>query len=156
MAIIKDKTGTGLSEKMGKIDPGYGGINLPPSTADEGLEDYKKRIGMKYLTEPQYKYFIGPKIAQRVKEYKEGGMDERTALAELNDEFGYKDMINEAWYGRPRRSDIEVWKDRAKKIYDMDPDNEWNYYIGKYGLEGPDEWIQKLIDVFGFNRGDEW
>lgn len=49
-----------------------------------------------FKSEEDYKAFITPLIKDRIAEYKKAGMDNKTMLAELNDEFGYKDLISQA------------------------------------------------------------
>lgn len=60
----------------------------------------KKPIDVKnanmFKSEEDYKAFIAPMIKDRIAEYKKTGMDNKTMLAELNDEFGYKDLISQA------------------------------------------------------------
>lgn len=116
---------------------------LTPQTYDEFIT----KLG-RHPTDEEYRGWIKPRIATRVDEYKKQGLDEKSALAELDDEFGYDDLVREAYYGRPRRSDIQVWRDRAMNLSVDD------YPIAVEELS--DETIQKIIDAFGFNRKGEW
>ena len=127
-----------------------GGI-LP--NVEESLNHYAARLG-RHPSNEEYRGWIKPKIAQRVKEYRDQKMDEKSALAELDDEFGYDDLVREAYYGHPRRSDIQVWRDRAKK-YAADVGELWPGFTEHYTNLNDDD-IQELIDVFGFNRKGEW
>lgn len=121
---------------------------LEPQTYDE----FVTQLG-RHPTDEEYRGWIKPRIAQRVGEYKNQGLDEKSALAELDDEFGYDDLVREAYYGRPRRSDIQVWRDRAKK-YGEDVGDLWPF--AKTLNDFSDDNIQELIDLFGFNRKGEW
>ena len=53
----------------------------------------------------------------------------------------------------PKRSDIQVWRDRAKKYGDSVGD-VWP--LAKTFNDLTDDDIQELIDVFGFDRKGEW
>lgn len=121
---------------------------LTPQTYDE----FVTQLGH-HPSNDEYREWIKPRIATRVDEYKKQGLDEKSALGELDDEFGYDDLVREAYYGRPRRSDIEVWKDRAKK-YNESVKGVWPWTDNLTQLNDDD--IQELIDVFGFNRKGEW
>ena len=122
---------------------------LTPQTYDEFIT----QLG-RHPSNDEYREWIKPRIADRVGEYKKQGLDEKSALAELDDEFGYDDLVREAYYGRPRRSDIQVWRDRAKKYADSVGDL-WPGFVEHYTNLNDDD-IQELIDVFGFNRKGEW
>ena len=52
----------------------------------------------------------------------------------------------------PRRSDIQVWRDRAKKLAENNPKD----IMYKNASEFDDDTIKQFIDVFGFNRNGEW
>ena len=121
---------------------------LTPQTYDE----FVTQLGH-HPSNDEYREWLKPRIATRVGEYKKQGLDEKHALAELDDEFGYDDLVREAYYGRPKRSDIQVWKDRANK-YATDVAEIWPW--AKNLTELNDDDIQELIDVFGFNRKGEW
>ena len=84
---------------------------------------------------------------------KEKGLSEKDAIAELLDAYGYEDLVKEAYYGHPKRSDIQVWKDRAKK-YNNDVKGVWPWTDNLTQLNDDD--IQELIDIFGFDRKGEW
>lgn len=116
---------------------------LTPQTYDE----FQTQLG-RHPTNDEYREWIKPRIATRVGEYKKQGLDEKSALAELDDEFGYDDLVREAYYGRPRRTDVQVWRDRAKNL------SADAYPIAVEELS--DQQIQKIIDAFGFNRKGEW
>lgn len=120
---------------------------------NESISHFEKRLGGRMPTDEEYQNWIKPKIANRVKEYRDQKMDEKLALSELNDEFGYDNLIKEAWYGRPKRSDVQVWRDRAKK-YVGDVGKMWPG--AKTLLDYNDDNIQELIDLFGFDRRGEW
>ena len=60
----------------------------------------------------------------------------------------------------PRRTDVEVWKDRARKLAKKNPDNAYYNNIlqiadDRNGVDHSDM-IQEIIDAFGFNRNGEW
>jgi len=116
---------------------------LSPQTYDE----FKTQLG-RHPTNDEYREWIKPRIAQRVKEYRDQNYDEKSALAELDDEFGYDDLVREAYYGRPKRSDIQVWRDRAAKT----PADKFPIAVEELS----DDQIQNIIDIFGFNRKGEW
>lgn len=120
---------------------------------NESISHFEKRLGGRMPTEEEYQNWIKPKIANRVKEYRDQKMEEKLALNELKDEFGYEDLIKEAWYGKPKRSDVQVWRDRAKK-YVSDVGKMWPG--AKALLDYNDDNIQELIDLFGFDRRGEW
>lgn len=134
------KTGTDLANQMLEKP-------LTPQTYDE----FKTQLG-RHPTEEEYKQWTKPRIAQRVKEYRDQKMDEKLALSELNDEFGYEDLINEAWYGHPRRSDLQVLKDRIA-VAMKDPKKK---AIAPGFETMSDEDLQEMMSMFGFNRNGEW
>lgn len=75
-------------------DPSKSG-DLFDSTPEESLNDFKNRIGVAYLTEPQYKHFLRPKMKASFDEYKNRGLDDKSIRDELRDEYYYEDLINE-------------------------------------------------------------
>lgn len=127
-------------------------INDKANSVDETLEQYKTRLG-RHPTEDEYKVWLKPKIARDVQNYKSQGLDEKTALDELMDAYGYEDLVKESYYGRPKRSDIQVWKDRASK-YAKDVGDMWPFAKNLTNLNDDD--VQEMIDLFGFNRNGEW
>ena len=122
---------------------------LTPQTLDE----FKTQLG-RQPTDEEYRGWIKPRIATRVDEYKKQGLDEKSALAELDDEFGYDDLVREAYYGRPKRSDIQVWKDRANKYGKEIGSSVWPFAKQLINLKDDD--VQEMIDLFGFDRRGEW
>ena len=112
---------------------------LTPQTYDE----FKAQLGH-HPTDEEYRGWIKPRIASRVGEYKKQGLDEKQALAELDDEFGYEDLVREAYYGRPKRTDVQVWRDRGKNL------------IADAFKDLSDQQIQDFINTFGFDRKGEW
>lgn len=101
-----------------------------------------------FKTQDEWLNHIKPIIAERVKQYKAKGLDEKSALAELDDEFAEKDLVRESYYGRPKRSDVQVWRDRAYKL----SSDEFPIAVEELS----DEQIQNLINKLGFNRNGEW
>lgn len=125
------KTGTELGNEM---------LNKPltPQTYDEFIT----QLG-RHPTDEEYRGWIKPRISDRVKEYRNQNMDDTLALAELDDEFGYDDLVREAWYGRPKRTDAQIFRDRVKgmSMFDNITDEEIADFIKRYGpLERRGEW----------------
>lgn len=63
-------------------------------------------------------------------------------------------------YPNPRRTDVEIWKDRARKLAKENPNDAFYNNILQIvddvnGVDHSDK-IQKIIDAFGFNRNGEW
>ena len=63
-------------------------------------------------------------------------------------------------YPNPRRTDIQVWKDRVRGLKQKHGDNAYFNNLALFaddtnGVDHSNE-IQELIDTFGFDRKGEW
>ena len=132
----------------GKISAGQlDDVALANDPTQETLDEFKARLG-RHPSNDEYREWIKPRIAKQAAAYKEKGLSEKDAIAELLDAYGYEDLVKEAYYGRPKRSDIEIWRDRLKNT-NVEP-----YTKNLSNLS--DEQVQQLIDAFGFDRKGEW
>ena len=121
--------------------------------ADETYGQFQERL-QREPNNDEYREWLKPKIGRRVKEYRDQKLDEEKALAELMDEFGYEDLVKESYYGRPKRTDVQVWKDRANKYAKEVGSSVWPFAKNLINLNDDD--VQEMIDLFGFNRKGEW